>query len=165
LDATVPWQPERVRSRRLPILGGALFGALLAFLFDPRLGRGRRIYLRDRSVAIAHRRARRGRRFVHMVGSYARGHWARLSHPHPADRLQPDDATLAHKVETELFRPADVPKGQININVQRGIVQLRGEVPQEEMIHDLADRARHIAGVLEVENLLHLPGTPARMHE
>jgi osmotically-inducible protein OsmY len=73
--------------------------------------------------------------------------------------------TLAHKVETELFRPADVPKGQININVQRGIVQLRGEVPQEEMIHDLADRARHIAGVLEVENLLHLPGTPARMHE
>jgi hypothetical protein len=154
-----------VRSRRLPLLGSAVIGALLAFLFDPRLGRGRRIYLRDRIVGIAHRRARRSRRFVRMVGAFGRGHWARLFHAHPADRLQPDDVTLAHKVETELFRPADVPKGQININVQRGIVQLRGEVPQPEMIHDLGERARQIAGVREVENLLHLPGTPAPMHE
>jgi BON domain len=154
-----------VRSRRLSPLGSAALGALLAFLFDPRLGRGRRIYLRDRTVGILHRRLRRSRRFVRMVGSYGRGHWARLFHARPADRLQPDDATLAHKVETELFRPADVPKGQININVQNGIVQLRGEVSQPELISELVERARHIAGVREVENLLHLPGTPAPMHE
>ena len=73
--------------------------------------------------------------------------------------------TLTRKVETELFRPADVPKGQININVQRGIVQLRGEVPEPEMIRDLVEQARGIAGVREVENLLHLPGMPAPMHE
>ena len=111
------------------------------------------------------RRARRSRRFVRMVGSYGRGKGARLFHSRPAERVQPDDVTLAHKVETELFRPADVPKGQININVQHGIVQLRGEVPQPEMIHDLVDRARRITGVRDVENLLHLPGTPAPMHE
>jgi hypothetical protein len=140
-------------------------GALLAFLFDPRLGHGRRTYLRDRTVGVVHRRVRRTRRFVRMVDAYGRGFRARLFHMRPADRLQPDDATLAHKVETELFRPADVPKGQINVNVQRGIVQLRGEVPQPEMIHELVEKARHIAGVLEVENLLHLPGTPAPMHE
>ena len=100
-----------------------------------------------------------------MIDAYGRGFQARLFHARPADRLQPDDATLAHKVETELFRPAGVPKGQINVNVQRGIVQLRGEVPQPEMIDELVEKARHIAGVLAVENLLHLPGTPAPMHE
>jgi BON domain len=165
LGTAVAWQPEGVRSRRLSLLGGAVIGGLVAFLFDPRLGRGRRTYLRDRTVGVVHRRAKRTRRFGRMIGSYGRGYLARLFHRHPADRLQPDDATLAHKVETELFRPADVPKGQININVQNGVVQLRGEVPQPEMIHDLGQRARHIAGVLEVENLLHLPGTPAPMHE
>ena len=38
-----------------------------------------------------------------------------------------DDATLAHKVETELFRPADAPKGQVSVNVNDGVVELRGE--------------------------------------
>src|SRR5207237_7038567 len=74
LDTAVPWQLEPVRSRRLPLLGGAAIGVLIAFLFDPRLGRGRRIYLRDRVVGIAHRRARRSRRLVRMIGSYGRGY-------------------------------------------------------------------------------------------
>jgi BON domain len=165
LDPTVPWQLDCVRLKRLSLFGGAAIGALLAFLFDPRLGHRRRTYLRDRTVGVVHRRARRTRRSVRMIGAYGRGNWSRLFHARRADRLQPDDATLAHKVETELFRPADVPKGQININVQQGIVQLRGEVPQPEMIRDLVEKARRIAGVREVENLLHLPGRPAPMHE
>ena len=37
-----------------------------------------------------------------------------------------DDATLAHKVETELFRPADAPKSQVSVNVNDGVVELRG---------------------------------------
>jgi osmotically-inducible protein OsmY len=68
-------------------------------------------------------------------------------------------------VETILFRDADVPKGQINVNVQDGVVQLRGEVPRPEMIEDLVGKARSVQGVRDVENLLHLPGTPAQMHE
>ena len=154
-----------MKLRRLSLIGGVVIGALLAFLFDPRLGHRRRRYLRDRLTGTARRRVRRSHRFARMLGAYGRGYGARLFHRRPADRSQPDDVTLAHKVETELFRPADVPKGQININVQHGIVQLRGEVPEPEMINDLAEKARHIAGVLEVENLLHLPGTPAPMHE
>jgi osmotically-inducible protein OsmY len=41
-------------------------------------------------------------------------------------REQPDDAALARKVETELFRDADVPKGDINVNAEDGVVFLRG---------------------------------------
>jgi osmotically-inducible protein OsmY len=76
-----------------------------------------------------------------------------------------DDVTLAHKVETELFRDADVPKGQINVNAQDGVVQLRGEIPDQEMIDDLVERTRNIQGVRDVENLLHPPGVEAPMHQ
>jgi osmotically-inducible protein OsmY len=77
----------------------------------------------------------------------------------------PDDARLTDKVESELFRPDGVPKGQINVNVEFGKVVLRGEVESRELIDDLVSRAREIDGVTDVESLLHLPGEPAPMHE
>lgn len=76
-----------------------------------------------------------------------------------------DDTTLTHKVESEIFRDDSVPKGQINVNAQEGVVQLRGEVPSEEMVSDLVEKTRSVVGVRDVENLLHLPGSPAPMHE
>ena len=78
---------------------------------------------------------------------------------------QPDDVTLAHMVESELFRDEQVPKGQININAENGKIVLRGQVEKPEMIRDLEDRARNVHGVHDVENLLHLPGAEAPMHQ
>ena len=66
-----------------------------------------------------------------------------------------DDATLAHKVETELFRPADVPKGSISVNVNDGVVELRGELADQKQIDELGESARKIGGVKDVRNLLH----------
>ena len=66
-----------------------------------------------------------------------------------------DDVTLARKVETELFRPADVPKGAISVNVNDGVVELRGELPDQGQIDELGDTARKIDGVKDVRNLLH----------
>ena len=77
-----------------------------------------------------------------------------------ADKAQPDDVTLARKVETEIFRDAEVPKGQINVNAENGVVVLRGEVDEPELIRDLEEKTRNVQGVQEVENLLHTPGTP-----
>lgn len=77
----------------------------------------------------------------------------------------PDDALLTDRVETELFRPEGVPKGDINVNVEFGKVVLRGQVESQEMIDDLVLRALEIDGVNDVENLLHTPGEPAPMHE
>ena len=72
-----------------------------------------------------------------------------------------NDATLKERVESELFRDPEVPKGAININAEQGIVVLRGEVSDETMRESLAARAGEIEGVWYVENLLHLPGEPA----
>ena len=66
-----------------------------------------------------------------------------------------DDATLAHKVETELFRPADAPKSQVSVNVNDGVVELRGELPDQQQIDELGESARKIGGVKDVRNLLH----------
>jgi osmotically-inducible protein OsmY len=69
--------------------------------------------------------------------------------------------TLARKVESEIFRGADVPKGRINVNVEDGVVYLRGELEQPDLIEDLGVQARKVQGVLAVENLLHVPGEEA----
>ena len=73
--------------------------------------------------------------------------------------LDVDDVTLTRKVETEIFRDADVPKGQINVNAEYGRVVLRGEVESEDLIRDLVERTRRVEGVKDVENLLHTPDT------
>jgi osmotically-inducible protein OsmY len=54
-----------------------------------------------------------------------------------------------------------VPKGQINVNAENGVIVLRGEVEEPDLIRDLEQKTRKVQGVQEVENLLHTPGTPA----
>lgn len=151
---------DRSRVRVRVLLVGTVIGIVLGRLFDPISGRRRRAELRDRSAAMFRRTRRRAVRF----GSYVRGRTQRVRHlrEKPKDL---DDATLTDKIETLIFRPADVPKGQINVNVQNGVVQLRGEVPRPELIDDLVSQVRRIHGVRDVENLLHLPGVAPQMHQ
>jgi osmotically-inducible protein OsmY len=143
----------------------AAAGAAIAYFFDPTSGRRRRALARDRSAAAVRQSWRRLGRTQRHAQAEAYGMSQKVQHLTEEPKPKPDDATLAHKVETEIFRDADVPKGQINVNAENGIVVLRGEVGTPEMIRDLEERARNVQGVEEVENLLHLPGTPAPAHE
>ncbi len=141
---------------------GAAAGAGLAYLLDPDVGRRRRRLLRQRGSALVRRRARAAVRLARagalQVVGRSRGAVHRLRR---RPREVPDDVTLAHKVETVLFRDHSVPKGKISINAEEGAVFLRGEVDRPDLIRDLEARVRSIEGVRRVENLLHLPGTPA----
>ncbi len=107
---------------------------------------------------------RRGSRRVEQaapdVKSVAKATKAKVAHHTEAEKTEPDDVTLARKVETEIFRDADVPKGQINVNAENGKVVLRGEVEKPAMIKDLEKRTKNVQGVVEVENLLHTPDKP-----
>jgi osmotically-inducible protein OsmY len=122
---------------RLAVLAAGLF-----YFFDPKRGK------RRRKNAIKKLNAFAGR---------ARGAAERATHP----KEQPDDVTLVRKVESELFRDAEVPKGKININAENGKIVLRGEADSPGMIDDLAKKAKSVQGVQDVENLLHVPGEPA----
>jgi osmotically-inducible protein OsmY len=72
-----------------------------------------------------------------------------------------DDVTLARKVETEIFRAPDAPKGDVSVDVQAGVANLRGVVADDAWITKLADDAKKVDGIKGVNNLLHRPGTPA----
>jgi len=143
---------------------GAAIGAAIAYFFDSQNGKRRRNTTRDRVAATVRGTGRRAGRAGRGVAASAYGVSQKVQHmkEEPKDY---DDVTLARKVETELFRPADAPKGNIDVNVEHGVVVLRGEAQTPEMIDELVSRARGVQGVREVENLLHLPGTPATMHQ
>ena len=79
--------------------------------------------------------------------------------PQPKDGM--DDVTLARKVETEIFRPQGAPKGKVDVNAVEGVVWLRGEVKNQAQSKKIETQVRAIPEVRGVENLLHLPKTPA----
>ena len=136
-------------------------GALIVYFFDPRSGNRRRALARDRIPALFRRGSRKLEQAGRSVTAEATAATKKVQHRKEAEKPQPDDVTLARKVETEIFRDEDVPKGQINVNAENGIVVLRGEVEEPELIKDLEERTRKVQGVKEVENLLHIPGSPA----
>src|ERR671933_204516 len=72
-----------------------------------------------------------------------------------------DDVSITRKVETELFRSNDVDKGKIDVNTADGVVWLRGEAKNPDLVKELEAKAAAIPEVKRVENLLHLPNTPA----
>jgi len=136
-------------------------GALIAYFFDPDNGHRRRALARDRIPALLRRSSERVEKTAQSVTSEAKATKAKVTHRKEAAKPQPDDVTLARKVETEIFRDAEVPKGQINVNAENGKVVLRGEVEKPALIKDLEKRTRKVQGVRDVENLLHTPGSAA----
>jgi hypothetical protein len=150
---------------QMPIFAfGTALGALLAYFFDPQNGKRRRNMLVGRGGGVLRSSGRRAERMGRGVA--ARGYGVKQKVTHLKEEPKEyDDATLADKVRTDIFRAADAPKGDVNVNVQDGVVQLRGQVEKPELIDDLVEQTRKIQGVRDVENLLHLPGTKAPMHE
>jgi hypothetical protein len=138
-------------------------GAALAWLLEPRQGRHRRRLLVDRVVASIRRNSRRIGRLARICAACAEGRMHGLVHerrPEPSE--PPDDAALAHKVESVVSRDPRFrfPKGQVSVNAERGAVSLRGQVDRPELISDLEEAVWKVPDVRAVENLLHEPGTP-----
>jgi len=159
---------RRPRGHRISVAGafaaGAASGGAALFFLDPRSGRRRRKLSADRVAGAVRRGLRRFARAGRQVRATSYGAAQSIRHRSEGPR-DLDDVTLARKVETELFRDPEVPKGQISINAQRGLVQLRGEVPNADMVTALVEQARTVSGVRDVESLLHLPGVEAPMHQ
>jgi hypothetical protein len=152
--------PRAPRPSSFFALFSAVSGAAAAYFLDPISGRRRRHTTRDRTVSLTRRGGHRGRRLARHTYSDLVGRGKRLVHAFPRETPELDDGTLAHKVETILFRDRDVPKGRINVNAENGVVFLRGEVDAPDLVHSLEGRVLRVRGVKGVENLLHLPGQP-----
>jgi osmotically-inducible protein OsmY len=144
------------------ILFAALGAAGATYLFDPQNGARRRNVARDRVAAFFRRRSRGAAQRARYAQGVAQGavHQATAAVSGDKERTY-DDATLTSKVESEIFRAPDAPKGRVNVNVEHGIVYLRGELDRPEQIESLVAAARQVDGVRDVQSLLHLEGTPA----
>jgi BON domain len=142
---------------------GTALGALLAYFFDPQNGTRRRNMLVDRTAGFFRSGGRQAARTGRAVAAETYGVSQKVTHLKEEPK-EFDDATLANKVRTEIFRDADAPKGEVSVNVQDGVVQLRGEIKRPELIEELVEQTRKVQGVRDVENLLHVPGTEAPMH-
>jgi osmotically-inducible protein OsmY len=152
--------PRRGGSSQLAVLAGAAAGAVAVYFFDPERGHARRTQFVDWSGA----RLRRGWSALNQLGARTGSSAAEFpqrmvslrSGPRPAD-----DLTLRDRVESEVFRNADLPKGQINLDVQSGVVTIRGLVDNAFQIASVEKAVLKVPGVVGVENLLHVDGTPA----
>jgi osmotically-inducible protein OsmY len=143
---------------------GAVLGAIAALFLDPQSGKRRRHVVVDRVTGFFRHGARKTEYAARGVAAEAYGLKQKAAHLREQPKAQPNDATLVAKVESEVLRDADMPKGSININAENGVVVLRGQVERPELIDELVEKTRRVQGVQGVENLLHLPGTQAPMH-
>jgi len=153
--------PRRGGPTRLSVLTGAIAGAAAVYFFDPERGRARRAMVGDWAGA----RLRRGWRTVNELSARTGNSAAafpqrmvqlRSMRPRPAD-----DLTLRDRVESEVFRNSDLPKSQINFDVESGVVTIRGQVDNAYQIANVEKAVLKVPGVAGVENLLHVDGTPA----
>src|SRR5207245_2833319 len=153
--------PRRGTSTRVSVLTGAIAGAAAAYFFDPERGRARRALFADWLGA----RLRSSWRTVNELSTRTTSSAAafpqrmvplRSTRPRPAD-----DLTLRDRVESEVFRNPDLPKGQINLEVESGVVTIRGQVDSAFQIANVEKAVLKVPGVAGVENLLHVDGTPA----
>jgi hyperosmotically inducible periplasmic protein len=136
-------------------LVGAAAGAAAVWFLDPDTGGRRRSVAQDKAMKYA----RKGAAEAESKASYAAGQAAAtVERATPSDKPPAEerlnDPALARKVESEIFRAEDAPKGAVSVNVEDGVVFLRGEVADDETIRQLAEGAAQVEGVRGVENLL-----------
>jgi osmotically-inducible protein OsmY len=146
---------------------GAAAGAAAAWFLDPNDGARRRNVTRDKAFKYARKGAREAETRAQYAGGVVKGA-AVESDPaggreDAGERL--NDPALAAKVESEIFRDPDAPKGDVSVNVEDAVVWLRGQVDSPETIAQLERAARAVDGVRGVENLLHGPGERAPTRE
>ncbi len=134
--------------------------AAVAYFFDPNQGRTRRAKAQDKVMKFFNRGSDRVERRARYVSATAQGLKQRIAHT-GRETIPENDATLAHKVESEVLSRWNVPTGGVSVNAESGIVYLRGQLDDAGEISDLEQQVRKVTGVVDVVNLLHLPGEPA----
>ena len=140
---------------------GAAAGAVASFLLDPARGKARRARFRDQGLALIRRLGRRTEQIGNRVRADVGGKLAAARAAQRPDAHPIDDATLTDRVRSTVFRDASTPKGDLNVNVERGIVVIRGEVPNEKTRKRILAEVEAIEGVWSVHDLTHLPGEEA----
>ena len=146
-------------SKLTTFVAGAGIGAAAAYFLDNQSGNRRRKLAADKACRFTREGAGTVQGAAQAVGAQAKGVAAKAQHAATGGDSAPgDDNTLKAKVESEVFRDADAPKGTVDVTVAGGIVELRGQVDDASQAEALELKTRMVSGVKDVRNMLHLPG-------
>jgi hypothetical protein len=77
----------------------------------------------------------------------------------------PDDAALEREVESELAKDPAVPDDAVKVDIEDGVVELTGTVPDEDTVQRVGDNAAHVDGVIGLDNKLEPDESAARRDE
>lgn len=130
------------------LAGVAATGATVAYLFDPTMGRSRRARLGDRIAAGARTAIDRAGAKARYQRGVAQGMLHRVTEPWSGE-TDIDDDTLLQKVRSEALGRWQGPGSEIEIDVDQGVVTLRGPVRARDA-EDLVARIERVRGVDEV---------------
>lgn len=145
------------------LLIGAVLGGVAVWFLDPDRGEGRR----GQALTYAKKGKDQATQAGESLGETAQtvkekatsDDSSREERAPASERL--NDPALQAKVESEIFRPDDAPKDKVSVNVEDGVVYLRGELDDPAAMESLREAAAKVEGVRDVQSLLHAPGEPA----
>jgi hypothetical protein len=166
------------RLSRVAIVAGV--GAAVAYLFDPQQGEGRRAAVVDRLGPVT----ARVRGLGGIAGSATEratdtpdseqepttatggptgpGLEQRVGNEWRADVPEPSaDHTLEDRVRSQVLGRAEFRPFTVLVNDVEGVIDLRGEVGDDQARSDLVAAVRSVPGVQDVHDLTHRPGQPA----
>jgi osmotically-inducible protein OsmY len=132
-------------------------GLAAGYFLDPDSGKRRRHIARDRAAGLIRRGADKARRETEFATGTVEGMVKDAKSRTAPEKPAPNDQALAERVKSEIFQPADAPKGSVNVNVEDGVVYLRGQVKRADQVRKLVEEAGAVDGVRGVENLLQTP--------
>ena len=154
---------SRRRPFRRGLLVGSTLGAALMFLLDPIAGRRRRALIRDKFVHVAHVAEKTATdtlpRKADYVSGFATGAYHRAKDViAPQQEPLPDQSEfITDRVMSIVFRDPKLPKGQVNVNTVDQVVYLRGHIDDQNLVDEIVERTRNVAGVKDVVNLINRP--------
>lgn len=142
-------------SKFVRIVGIGAAAAAAMYLLDPERGRSRRAKLSDQATALARRAEEKAR----AQAEYQKGVVQGLAH----DLVEPfrpepdfDDETLRQKVMSEAIGRWDGPKNEIDVEVDNGVVTLKGSLGAEH-VDGLIRLINGVPGVASVNDQLSVP--------
>jgi len=140
----------KLKSYALLTIGGAIGAAIMHFR-DPDVGRSRRSRAADQLASQAHKALGQvGVKAKMQVGRT----WGAINEKLRTEATPENDATLAHKVESEALGGSFQPSRPILVNAEAGTVVLRGVLDTQAEIDAIVDRVRQVGGVLDVRCLI-----------
>jgi hypothetical protein len=131
--------------KRMRFVAGAMAGAVMQYLFDPQVGRTRRVRLADQAAA----RMRDLKRGADRKLRYQKGRIQGLVYEtfeRGEGDAPADDEVVLQRIRSSVIGPYPGDLSGLDLRIESGVVILTGTAPQQ-VRRNLVDQIRQVAGV------------------